>query len=65
MAFHGQVPALDAVVPVGGEGVGGWGGYFQGLKRTSYSFSIKKHFGQCHGTNFVGTVWGWPLPVPM
>ena len=33
-------------------------------ERNSECFSIPRDVGQFHAPNFVGTVWGWPLPVP-
>ena len=29
-----------------------------------WGFSIPRDVGQFHAPNFVGTVWGWPFPVP-
>ena len=41
-----------------------WAWPLSSCERNSECFSIPRDVGQFHAPNFVGTVWGWPLPVP-
>ena len=41
-----------------------WAWPLSSRERNSECFSIPRDVGQFHAPNFVGTVWGWPLPVP-
>ena len=41
-----------------------WAWHLSSSERNSECFSIPRVVGQFHAPDFVGTVWGWPPPVP-